>query len=702
MWLLNRLGLRIRIGLLAVLGLSVAFVAFAFLGLRAVQETSRQIENERLATARSIAEQMDRSLHHALYMLDVAGVREGVDLDDGNLLPEHHALEDTYLLAELPTYRLLLLDQDGWVLLTAPDDSGLIGLNLYDQAFVREALRSGRPQVSDNLPASLLGQPVITLSVPVRDAQGEIAGLFVQAVDLLEPGLGGFLRYSQAGETSYAEVVDGAGMVIASTRPQHLLRPWEHLSAVPPLSTVDQPQADIYPSVEGPEGADLLALAPVSAAEWKVVVEQKAQEAQAPIQRARREYSTVGLVALLIAIVLVGLTTREVVQPLAELTAAAHRIAGGGLDDPIVSHRQDEVGQLAQAFEDMRASLAASRREMAQRTQELSVLHQTALVGAEARDVDELATRVTELLAAELYPDNVGFLFLDDQRECLLPHPSYHGAALHMAGISVPLGQGVTGAVAQTGEPLLISDVTAEPRYIEASATIRSELCVPVRAGGQVAGVINVESAQLDAFTQEHLHLVSTVAGHVGIALEKLRLIEEAQRRASELEALREVSLDITARLELPDLFQDIVRRAVELLGASTGSFYLYDPDLEDLELVVSNKLSDHIGTRLKIGEGLSGQVAATGQPLIVDNYAVWEGRLPAYETEPPTAVIGVPVRGHTGVLGVINVSDSVGHRRFGEQDQHLLEALAQQVAVAIENARLFQAAELRAAELET
>lgn len=695
---LNRLGLRVRIGLLAVVGLSAAFVAFAFLGLRAQQETTRQIESERLATARSIAEQIDRSLNHALYMLEVAGLREGVDLRDGDLQPERHALEDTYLLAELPAYRLLLLDREGQVLLTAPDDPGLIGLNLHEQAFVRQALRSGRPQVSDNVPASLLDQPVIVLSVPARDAQGEIAGLFLQAVDLLEPGLGGFLRHGRAGETSYAEIVDGTGTIIASTRPQHLLQPWEHFSATPLLSTVDEPQAGIYPSVEGPEGADFLALALVSAAGWEVVVEQKAHEALAPIQRARREYSTVGLVALLIALVLVGLTSREVVQPLAHLTTAARRIAGGELDRPIASYRQDEAGQLARAFEDMRASLVVSRAEMAQRTQELSVLHQTALVGAEARNVDELATRVTELLAAELYPDNVGFLFLDDQREFLHPHPSYHGAALHMAGISIPLGQGVTGTVAQTGQPLMIPDVKADPRYIEASAIIRSELCVPVRAGGQVAGVINVESAQLDAFTQEHLHLVSTVAGHVGIALEKLGLIEEAQRRASELEALRQVGLSMTATLELNAVLDAILKGTFQLLaGVQDAHIFLY----EDGRLTFGAALwvDGRSGQPLAVprSDGLTYTVARQGQPIIVSDMRTH----PLFAGAPHKwrgAIIGLPLKIGERVVGVMNVAFP-DPRAFPDSELQVMHMLADKAAIAIENARLHRAEHRRAEE---
>lgn len=401
-----------------------------------------------------------------------------------------------------------------------------------------------------------------------------------------------------------------------------------------------------------------------------------------------------GLGIPFITLFLVWFAIRRVVRPIRELTVAAHRIAHGELGNAIsvAQHRTDEVGELARAFEEMRVSLAAQRAVMKLRTRELRVLHETALAGAEARDVDDLVARVTEILAEDLYPETVGFLFLNPDGECLHLHPSYHGMEPDMYDLAIPLGEGVTGTVAQTGKPLLVPDVEEHLGYIEGTPDVRSELCVPLRAGGKLVGVINVESVQPDAFSQEDLHVVSAVAGQVGSALERLRLFEEAQRRTTELEALRDVTLDITAQLKLSGLLKGIVRRATELLEAGSGSLRLYRPEREELELVVSHNLGEHSSTPLKVGEGLSGRVVATGQPLIVDDYRTWEGRASGYEEAPFGAVVGVPLRWQDRILGVINVIDMEGRRPFGDNDLHLLEAFARQAAIAIENARLFQA----------
>ncbi len=183
---------------------------------------------------------------------------------------------------------------------------------------------------------------------------------------------------------------------------------------------------------------------------------------------------------------------------------------------------------------------------------------------------------------------------------------------------------------------------------------------------------------------------------------DRKRAEDEVRQRAEELATLYATSLDITARLELSDLLWSIVRRAAELLGASGGSLYLYRPEQDELELVVSHNLvADYTGTRLKVGEGLSGRVMATGQPLIVSDYRTWEGQVSTYDEAPFTAVIGVPLRWQDRILGVINVTDLGERQPFDENDLHLLEAFAQQVAVALENARLHEGVRQRLEQLD-
>jgi PAS domain S-box-containing protein len=176
---------------------------------------------------------------------------------------------------------------------------------------------------------------------------------------------------------------------------------------------------------------------------------------------------------------------------------------------------------------------------------------------------------------------------------------------------------------------------------------------------------------------------------------ERKRAEEELHRRAKELAALQATVLDITAPHDLPTLLQTIVERAALLLNALGGGLYLCDPDRREVRCMVSyNTPHDYTGTVLKYGEGAAGTVAQTRQPLIIDDYRVWNRRAAVYEEEQPfTAVLSAPMIWQGQVTGVIHVLHDVESRRFTEADLELLILFANHAAIAVENARLYEEA---------
>ncbi|MBN1178591.1 MAG: GAF domain-containing protein [Anaerolineae bacterium] len=184
-----------------------------------------------------------------------------------------------------------------------------------------------------------------------------------------------------------------------------------------------------------------------------------------------------------------------------------------------------------------------------------------------------------------------------------------------------------------------------------------------------------------------------TVLYGIGHDITKWKQAQKAlERRNAQMNALREVGLDITAQLELDTVLHSIVARAIELLGATEGGLYLYRPERELLEWVVA--FGPHIaqvGSTLKKGEGLSGKVWESGRPLIVDDYAKWDGRAKIYDHYPFAATVGVPIYGTSSTfLGVLNVL-AEPPRTFSADDAELLNLFATQAAIAIQNARLFE-----------
>ena len=175
------------------------------------------------------------------------------------------------------------------------------------------------------------------------------------------------------------------------------------------------------------------------------------------------------------------------------------------------------------------------------------------------------------------------------------------------------------------------------------------------------------------------------------------------EQHTEELTALYKTTLDIIAPHKLPELLKTIVQRAVDLLKGASGGMYLVEEDQQHVRCVVSyNTARDYSGVVLKYGEGAAGKVAATGESLIIDDYRFWQDRAKIYEDEQPfSAVISVPMRWQNRITGVIHVINDTETRRFNDDDMALLNAFANQAAIAVENTRLLDELQNHASDLE-
>jgi signal transduction histidine kinase len=179
---------------------------------------------------------------------------------------------------------------------------------------------------------------------------------------------------------------------------------------------------------------------------------------------------------------------------------------------------------------------------------------------------------------------------------------------------------------------------------------------------------------------------------------------EEALRQQNEyLAALHETTLGLMSRLDLRDLLETLVRRASQLLGTPNGFIYLVAPDGADLERQVGVGVFDEDrAPRVKPGEGLSGKVWQTGQPLVVDDYDTWPGRSLS-GTNLIHAMVGVPLHSGSRVVGVLAIaSDRESKQVFGDEEIELLTRFARLASIALDNARLFTEVQRAREEAET
>jgi GAF domain-containing protein len=360
------------------------------------------------------------------------------------------------------------------------------------------------------------------------------------------------------------------------------------------------------------------------------------------------------------------------------------------------------ANQAAMAIENARLYQIEQKRSV-----QLAVVNRVARQAASILDLDHLLQEVVTAIQQSFNYYHLGLFLLDE----IVGELELRAIAGGFVDVVPPdhhlaLGEGIAGWVAQTGKPLLANDVSQEPHYVLGilkKALTKAELCVPLKLAGQVIGVLDIQSTQLNAFDETDLLAMETMADQITTAIENARLFRETKRRFEETMALYQTSLDITAQLEMPELLKSIVERAVTLLRAKAGGIYMYNPERGHLRWTVSYSYTEkYVGVTLKPGEGMAGKVFQTGEPLIVDDYRTWEGRAPVYEADQPfTAVLEVPLKWQDRIIGVLSINADAQQRTFNQDDLWLATLFANQAAMAIENARIYEEERKRASQLK-
>jgi PAS domain S-box-containing protein len=267
-------------------------------------------------------------------------------------------------------------------------------------------------------------------------------------------------------------------------------------------------------------------------------------------------------------------------------------------------------------------------------------------------------------------------------------------------GLRVKPGQGLSELPLLDGRLHYTPQVTQETRYLP-TRNEGSEVDVPLLVNKQLVGVLVVEGNRHHAFSADDFEVLRAAANQAGIAIGRARLLTAERQRADEQEALRATMADLSARLELSDLLQAVLERAVQLLRVSHGELAIYDRAREELEIVASYNVGkkDTTGTRMKPGEGAMGHVALTREPLVIPDYQAWSARSEQYAQVEFHAVMVAPLLMGRSLVGAIAFMDKNADRQFGHDDLRLLDLFAPQAAVAIENARLFTMERRRAEE---
>jgi diguanylate cyclase (GGDEF)-like protein/PAS domain S-box-containing protein len=357
--------------------------------------------------------------------------------------------------------------------------------------------------------------------------------------------------------------------------------------------------------------------------------------------------------------------------------------------NPIIDNNSETIGFLA-IQHDITQEIQA-RENLQRHLEELTFLHAIALTGVEATDEDILIKQATQLVGDSLFSQNFGVLLVDQSDGTLFLHSSYN-ITRETKDLRIPLGEGITGAVALTGVSKYTPDIRKEPNYVNFDPEIRSELCVPIKANGQVIGVLNVESNQVDAFNEWDKNLLTTFASQLAIAVVKLRLLKAERVQINRQTALLQLSTVMANALYERDIVESAVNTLKTTLGYDHLGLFLLDENTGDRVLAASEGWPDaQKGWRIPPGKGLSSWSVETGQLRYAPDVSLYPEHVPGIAGG--VSEVDVPLRVGEKVLGVL-IAERIQNNAFNEQDLAVLTASANQLAVAIERARLFQQVE--------
>ena len=331
----------------------------------------------------------------------------------------------------------------------------------------------------------------------------------------------------------------------------------------------------------------------------------------------------------------------------------------------------------------------------------VNILNEVSKVTATDFEINKILEKFLDITMEAVQADAGSILLIDKLSDTLYFAVARGKKASKLKDYKLTLGEGIAGWVAQSGKPLITPDVKKDKRFAakiskEIKYETRNIICAPLKFEEEVLGVIELINKKGDeVFDEEDLDMLLTFTPYIGVILKNAQLFIEDRKKIERLEHLMEVTKFVNSTLNLETLLDRMLEIFTDVLNAEAGSILLLDEEKDELFFAAATgEKKDSIkNIRVPIGEGVVGWVAREDKPVLIADaqndprFFKQADQKTKFKTK---TIVAVPLKTKEKLIGVVEILNKKDGL-FNEEDLNLLEALSNQAAVAIENAKLYE-----------
>jgi signal transduction protein with GAF and PtsI domain len=335
--------------------------------------------------------------------------------------------------------------------------------------------------------------------------------------------------------------------------------------------------------------------------------------------------------------------------------------------------------------------------KLEQKEQELRILHEVAKDISSNLELRELLNRIVAMIMNFVTADSCLIYLYDRQNDELILTASSKAKEKSIGRVKLKIGEGVTGWAAKEKRPVVLPKEAYKDQRFKTFTSLEEDkyqafMSIPILSKDEVIGVMNVRNVDAHNYPEHQVNLLFTVSRYLGSAIHNAIIYEEVTRKAKQLDLLSEVSRTIVSDHYLKEILQLIVAMTAKVMDSQICSIMLLDEKRNELFIAATQSLSQEYLSKpnLKVGQSVSGKVVLEKRPTTVLDVTKELGYMypEVARQEGIVSLLSVPMMVKDRAIGVIN-SYTKSEHRFKQEEISILQAVANQAAVAIENTHL-------------